>query len=134
MNNSEAIILFDGVCNFCSGSVQFIIKRDPSGYFRFAALQTAAGEKVMKDNGIGDDRPESIILVENGRVWYRSSAALLIARRLSRGWSLFYAFIIIPPLIRDFFYNIIARNRYRWFGKKDVCFVPTEEIRSRFIG
>jgi predicted DCC family thiol-disulfide oxidoreductase YuxK len=133
MNESEAIVLFDGVCNFCSGSVLFIIKRDPEGYFRFAALQTEAGEKIMQQYGIGEDRPESIILVEHGRVWYRSSAALRIARKLRRGWPLFYAFIIIPPVIRDFFYNIIAKNRYKWFGRKESCFVPTDEIRERFF-
>jgi len=133
MSKSEAIILFDGVCNFCSGSVMFIIRRDPKGFFRFAALQTEAGERIMEQYGIGPDRPESIILVEQDRVFYRSTAALRIARRLRHGWPLFYAFIIVPPVIRDFFYNIIARNRYRWFGKREACFVPTDEIRKRFV-
>jgi predicted DCC family thiol-disulfide oxidoreductase YuxK len=125
--------LFDGICNFCSGSVLFIIKRDPKGYFSFAPLQTKAGEAVMQQYGIGDDQPESIILVENGKVWYRSSAALRITRKLRRGWPLFYGFIIIPRVIRDFFYNIIAKNRYRWFGRKESCFIPTPELRSRFL-
>ena len=133
MNESEAIVLFDGVCNFCSGSVLFIIKREPKGYFRFAALQTEAGEEIMKQFGIGEERPESIILVENGSVRYRSSAALRIARKLRHGWPLLYGFIIIPPVIRDFFYNIIAKNRYKWFGQKDSCFIPTPEILSRFL-
>ena len=133
MNESKAIILFDGICNFCSGSVLFFIKRDQKGYFRFAALQTESGEKIIRQFGIGEGRPESIILVENGRVWYRSSAALRIARKLRRGWPLFYGFIIIPPVIRDFFYNIIAKNRYKWFGQKESCFIPTTHIRSRFL-
>ncbi len=133
MNKSEAIVFFDGICNFCSGSVLFIIKRDPKGYFRFAALQAESGEVIMRQLGIGEGRPESIILVENNKVWYRSSAALRIARKLRHGWPLFYVFIIVPPVIRDFFYNIIARNRYKWFGKKESCFVPTPEIRSRFL-
>ena len=132
-SENKTIVLFDGVCNFCSGSVLFIIKRDPKEYFRFAALQTEPGKKIMQQYGIGEDRPESIILVENGRVWYRSSAALRIAWKLRRGWPLMYGFIIIPPVIRDFFYNIIAKNRYKWFGQKESCFIPTPEIRSRFF-
>jgi len=133
MNENHAIVLFDGLCNFCSGSVLFIIKRDTKGYFRFAAMQTDAGEKIMQQFGIGENRPESIILVENNRIWYRSSAALRIARKLRHGWPLFYGFICFPPFVRDFFYDIIARNRYRWFGQKESCFVPSEEIRQRFI-
>lgn len=133
MTENGAIVLFDGVCNFCSGSVLFIIKHDPKGYFRFAALQNKAGEQIMEEYGVGIDRPESIILVENDRLWYRSAAALRIARKLRRGWPLFYGFIIVPPVIRDFFYNVVARNRYRWFGKKEACFVPTQKIRERFI-
>ena len=133
MNDCEAIVLFDGMCNFCSGSVLFIIKRDPKGYFRFAPLQTEAGEKITEQYGIRTSQPETLILLEKGRAWYRSAAALRIARQLRRGWPLFYATIIIPPVIRDFFYNIIARHRYKWFGRKETCFVPDNEIRSRFI-
>jgi predicted DCC family thiol-disulfide oxidoreductase YuxK len=96
-------------------------------------MQTGAGERIMQQHGIGPGPPESIVLVENGKVWYRSSAALRIARRMRRGWPLFCAFIVLPPFIRDFFYNIIARNRYRWFGKRASCFVPSEEIRGRFL-
>ena len=133
-SENKTIVLFDGVCNFCSGSVLFIIKRDPKEYFRFAALQTEEGNRIMEQYGIDpEDRPESIILVENGKVWYRSSAALRIARKLRWGWPLFYGFIAFPPFLRDFFYNIIAKNRYKWFGQKDSCFIPTDEIRSRFI-
>jgi predicted DCC family thiol-disulfide oxidoreductase YuxK len=129
----NAIVLFDGICNFCSASVLFIIKRDPAGYFRFAALQTDNGRFITERHGINLESTDSIILIENDRVFYRSDAALRISRRLRGAWKLFYVFIIIPPFIRNFVYDIIASNRYRWFGKRDSCFIPDESIMSRFI-
>jgi predicted DCC family thiol-disulfide oxidoreductase YuxK len=132
-NTDRAVVLFDGICNFCSSSVLFIIRRDPEGYFRFAALQTETGSILMKKHNINTDKTDSIILVENNLVYYRSSAALRIARKLKGGWKLFYTFIIIPPFIRNFFYDIVARNRYRWFGKRNYCFIPEPSMKERFI-
>ena len=133
MNEDHALVLFDGICNFCSGSVLFIIRRDPKGYFRFAALQTESGIMLMKKHNINLTKTDSIILIENNKVYYRSSAALRIARKLKGGWKLFYAAMIIPPFIRNFFYDLVARNRYRWFGKRDHCFVPDQNVKGRFI-
>jgi predicted DCC family thiol-disulfide oxidoreductase YuxK len=133
MIENRTVVLFDGICNFCSGSVLFIIKRDPEGYFRFAALQTESGESILNKYDIHSDKTDSIILIENSKVYYRSDAALKIARKLKGVWKLFYAAIIIPPFIRNFFYDLVAKNRYRWFGKRDICFVPDQDIRNRFI-
>ena len=133
MIENGAVVLFDGICNFCSGSVLSIIKRDPKGYFRFSAIQTESGESIMKKYNIHSDKTDSIILIENNMVYYRSSAALRIARKLKGGWKLFYGAMIIPPFIRNFFYDLVARNRYRWFGKRDHCFIPDQNIRERFI-
>jgi predicted DCC family thiol-disulfide oxidoreductase YuxK len=131
--DKHPVVLFDGICNFCSDSVLFIIKRDPSARFRFAALQAEGGRRITEEFGIYLAGNDSIILVENKRIYYRSEAALRIARRLRGAWKLFYVFIIVPPFIRDFFYDIFARNRYRWFGRRDICFIPDEGIKPRFL-
>ena len=133
MTNNPVIVLFDGICHFCSSSVLFIIKRDRGGYFRFAALQTENGKVIMKQYNVNLDKTDSIILIEDNKVYYRSDAALRIARKLKGGWKLFYAAVIIPPFIRNFFYDFVARNRYRWFGKRDSCFVPDQNLKKRFI-
>jgi predicted DCC family thiol-disulfide oxidoreductase YuxK len=127
------IILFDGVCNLCNASVQFIIERDPTAVFRFAALQSDFGQSVLAKNAVNMEGGDSVILVENGRVYDRSTAALRIARRLSGGIKLLYVFIVVPKFIRDFVYKIIAKNRYRWFGKQDACWMPTKELKARFL-
>ena len=127
-----SVILFDGVCNLCNASVQFIIKHDPQVQFRFASLQSETGQRMRLDHGI-DPRNDSIILVENDHAYTHSSAALRVARRLSGGWSVFYAFIVVPRFIRDVVYRFIAHNRYRWFGKQDVCMIPTPTLRKRFL-
>jgi predicted DCC family thiol-disulfide oxidoreductase YuxK len=133
MNNNKAQVLFDGICNFCSGSVLFIIKRDTEGYFRFAALQTESGRLIRDKYDISVEKTDTIILVENNKVYYRSTAALRIAKRLRGAWKLFYIFIIVPPFIRNFIYDLVARYRYRWFGKRDTCFMPDHSIRERFV-
>jgi predicted DCC family thiol-disulfide oxidoreductase YuxK len=133
MTNNPVIVLFDGICNLCSGSVLFIIKRDPAGYFRFAALQTDSGRLITEKYGINLVRTDSLILIENNKVYYRSDAALRISRKLRGAWKLFYAFIIIPPFLRNFFYDLVARNRYRWFGQRNNCFIPDENVKERFI-
>ncbi len=130
-----AILLFDGVCNLCSASVQFVIAHDRKNHFRFASLQSDAGKHVMKEHGIEvpDGDPSTMILVEGDRVYERSSAAIRIARLLGFPWSLAVLGLVMPRVVRDFFYGVVARNRYRWFGKKDVCMVPTPELRARFL-
>ena len=129
----HALVLFDGVCNLCNSSVNFIIDRDPEGYFKFAALQDEAVAPLIDRYHLSTDSMESVVLVEEGRCYRESTAALRIARRLNRGWPLFYAFIIVPCPVRDVVYGWIARNRYRWFGKRDTCRIPTPELRERFV-
>ena len=125
------IILFDGVCNFCDASVQFIIKRDPHGYFQFASIQSEVGQELLTQYQV--PAVDSLILIENGNVFVKSTAALKIARRLNGGWPLAYSAIIVPPLIRHALYDVVAKNRYKWFGKKDACMLPTKEQRKRFL-
>ncbi len=136
-NSTPPIILFDGVCNLCNASVQFVIERDPTAIFRFAALQSDFGQSILAKNPVytegSDSVSDSIILVENDIVYDRSTAALRIARRLSGGIKLLSVFLIVPKPIRDFFYKIIARNRYRWFGKQEACWMPTKELKARFL-
>jgi predicted DCC family thiol-disulfide oxidoreductase YuxK len=131
------IILFDGVCNLCNASVQFVIERDPTAIFRFAALQSDFGQSILAKNGIYTEGSssdfDSIILVENGQVYDRSTAALRIAKRLSGGIKFMAIFLVVPKFIRDFFYKIIARNRYRWFGKQETCWLPTKALKARFL-
>lgn len=128
----EAIILFDGVCNLCSGAVQFVISRDPSAYFRFASLQSDFGQHQLKRFNLDQQSLHSIILIEGDQYYERSDAALKIARKLSGGWPLLYAFKILPRFLRDGVYNLIGKNRYKLFGKRDACWLPTPELKSRF--
>ncbi|MDQ6787474.1 MAG: thiol-disulfide oxidoreductase DCC family protein [Acidobacteriota bacterium] len=129
----SAIILFDGVCNFCNGSVNFIIDRDPEKYFKFAPLQSAVGEKLLKENGVDKIETDSVVLIENGKVYTRTTAALRIARKLSGYWSWFYGFIVVPNFFRDIFYRLFAKYRYKMFGKQEACMLPTPEVRERFL-
>jgi predicted DCC family thiol-disulfide oxidoreductase YuxK len=128
----HSIILFDGVCNLCSGAVQFIIRHDSKKQFRFASLQSRFGEDVMKRFGLPVNQFNSFILLENGEIYTRSTAALKVAKKLKGAWSLAYCFIIVPRFIRDAVYNLVARNRYKWFGKKEECWIPTPELKSLF--
>ena len=130
----KQVILFDGVCNLCNSSVQFVIQRDLSGKFNYAALQSAAGQQLLEAHGLPVSDLYSIILIKDGKAYQRSRAALEVARQLSGLWPLLYVFIIVPPFIRNGVYNWISRNRYRWFGKKDECMIPTPELKSRFLG
>jgi len=131
--NGHAIILFDGVCNFCNGSVNFIIERDRAGYFKFAPLQSEIGQTLLGEYGIDRNDTDSVVLIENGEAFVRTNAALRVARKLSGAWSLFYGFIIVPAFIRDIFYKLFARNRYKLFGRQEACMMPTAEIRARFL-
>ena len=131
----SAVLLFDGVCNLCSGTVQFVIAHDPNGYFKFASQQSDAGRELMEEHHIaipaGD--PLSLILIEDGKVYQRSTGALRLCRKLTFPFKLGWVFIVTPRFIRDFVYDVIAKHRYAWFGKKDVCMVPTPELRARFL-
>jgi len=128
------VILFDGVCNLCNSSVQFIIKRDPKSYFRFAALQSDKGRELISLYGQRvADPPDSVILVDANGIHNRTDAALRIAKRLSGLWPAFSFFLILPRWLRDPVYNWIGRNRYRWFGKQDSCMMPDPALRSRFL-
>jgi len=129
----KGIVIFDGYCNFCSRSVLFIIRRDKKRHFTFAASQTAGGQKVIAQYHLGEMAEHSIVLLEKGNVYRKSTAALRIARRLDKGWHLFFGCIIIPRRIRDFIYDIIARSRYRLFGKSERCFVPEPAMMDRFL-
>jgi predicted DCC family thiol-disulfide oxidoreductase YuxK len=128
----KSIILFDGVCNLCSGAVQFILKRDHKKQFVFASLQSEIGQQLLLKNKVNTS-VETIILLQNDKWFSQSTAALEIARKLSGAWPLFYAFIIIPRFVRDGVYDWISRNRYKFFGKKDTCMIPSPEWRNRFL-
>jgi predicted DCC family thiol-disulfide oxidoreductase YuxK len=133
-----AIILFDGVCNLCNGFVQFIIEHDPAGRFQFTALQSEAGQALLRLHGLnsltpGTD-PDSIQLLEDGRLYSHSTAVLRIARRLGGGWVLLAApGWLLPATVRDALYRFVARNRYRWFGRQEACWLPTPALRARFL-
>jgi len=129
----DKIILFDGVCNLCSSSVQFIIKRDTKNQFHFASLQGRTGQEYLRRFRLPENTFNSFILVEEDHCYTRSTAALRIARSLDGAWPILYAFMIVPRFIRDGVYDIIARNRYRWFGKKEECWVPTPALRAKFL-
>ncbi len=126
-------VLFDGECNLCNGTVQFIIRRDRRNRFRFAALQSEAGKTMLQSHRLPPEALDTVVLISGGRAYTRSDAALGIARRLDGLWPLCYAAVVIPRFLRDRAYDFIARNRYRWFGKREECMVPTPELRSRFL-
>ena len=126
-------VLFDGVCNFCNAAVNFVIERDKAGYFKFAPLQSEIGKELTAKHGIDTTETDSIVLVEDGKAYTHSTAALRIARRLSGLWSSMYALIIVPKPLRDVLYRIIAKYRYWIFGKKDTCMIPTPDVRARFL-
>jgi predicted DCC family thiol-disulfide oxidoreductase YuxK len=130
---SQPLILFDGVCNLCAGSVQFVLKRDPGKTFRFASLQGEASRTLLRELGQSPELLSSVVLFENGKIFTRSTAALRIVKRLSGIWPLLYMFIIVPPFIRDAVYQVIALNRYRWFGKKNECWIPDPQWKERFL-
>jgi predicted DCC family thiol-disulfide oxidoreductase YuxK len=123
------VVLFDGVCNLCNGAVRFILARDPAGLFRFASLQSEAARRLLRDDG----RAETIVLLEAGKTYTKSTAALRIARGLRFPWPLLYAFVAVPRPLRDLVYDWVARHRYRWFGKRETCLLPTSEVRGRFV-
>ena len=131
---NKKIILFDGVCNLCDGAVQFIIKHDKKDVFRYASLQSDIGRKLVDERGLDPSELDSIMMIDPGVAYYRkSTAALEISRELSGGYSLLKNFLFIPEFIRDGVYDFIANNRYKWFGKKEQCMIPTPELKAKFL-
>lgn len=134
MTENHAIILFDGVCNLCNSSVQFIIKNDTYNHFKFASLQSEFAKPHLQvlQSQIGTI-PDALVLVVNNRYYVASTAALKIAQKLRFPLPLFGVFFIVPAPLRDAIYNYVAKNRYQWFGKKESCMVPTAALRSKFL-
>ena len=130
----KKIILFDGVCNLCDSSVQYVIKHDKKDIFRFVALQSELGQKILNHIGINPIHTDSIVLYEPGiSYYYKSTAALEIAKGLSGIFALASIFTLLPSEIRDFIYDYVARNRYKWYGKKENCMIPTPELKVKFL-
>jgi predicted DCC family thiol-disulfide oxidoreductase YuxK len=133
MPTNFSIILFDGECNLCNSSVNFVIRHDKKNHFRFAALQSETGKELLRQFKITNFPNESFVLIENNKTFTRSTAVLRVTKHLNKLYPLLYVFIIIPSPIRNFLYDLTARNRYRWFGKRDQCMIPTAELRSKFL-
>lgn len=131
--NKKKIILFDGVCNLCNASVQFVLKHDKKQHFLFASLQSDAATKLLLQFNPNISNMGSIILIEHGNLYEKSTAVLRITKRLNPIWNLFYYLIILPKGFRDFIYDIVAKNRYNWFGKSNYCLIDTPENANRFI-
>jgi predicted DCC family thiol-disulfide oxidoreductase YuxK len=132
VNPETPVILFDGVCNLCNRSVQFVIKRDTAGVFRFASLQSDFGQQILKRFNLPADQFNSFILLEDNQIYTRSTGALKMLSQL-KGWKWTKIFYIVPKFIRDAVYNLVSRYRYSWFGKRDECMIPREDLRGRFI-
>ncbi len=133
MDKNTHIVLFDGICNLCNSAVTFIIQRDKNDIFKFAALQSDVGLQLADKHNIDTSKTDSIILIENDRSHTKSSAVLRVARHLSGAYPLLYGVMILPKFIRNWMYDIIADNRYKWFGKRDSCMVPTPELKEKFL-
>lgn len=127
------IILFDGICNFCNGGVNFILKQDKKNRFRFAPLQSSAGQEALKQFNLSTKDFDSFVLLESSKVYQKSSAFLKVMNQLPWYWKWVQVFWIVPKFLRNGVYDVIARNRYKWFGKKNECMIPKPEIRSRFL-
>jgi predicted DCC family thiol-disulfide oxidoreductase YuxK len=130
---NTSIILFDGVCNLCTASVQTVLKNDRAAHFSFASMQSARGEQLLQNLPADERNLKTFVLIENGKVFTRSTAALRVAKKLDGFWPVLYPLIIVPRFIRDAVYNLVANNRYKWFGKKEACWLPRPEWKKRFI-
>jgi len=133
MKHHRLILLFDGECNLCNSTVQFVVKRDKKNKFLFATLQSKAGQKTLKKLSLSQKDFKSFVLLEDSNCYQKSTAALKVAKNLRNGWQLFYIFIIVPKFIRDFIYSLIAKNRYKIFGKRTECMIPTTELKAKFL-
>jgi predicted DCC family thiol-disulfide oxidoreductase YuxK len=132
--DNRHIVIFDGVCNFCNGAVNFIINRDPEGIFAFTPMQSDLAHELMNKHKIHSVGTDTFLLIKNDQCFVFSSAALEIAKDLTGFWYIFGIFKLVPSIVRDFFYKAFARNRYTLFGRQEVCMIPAEEVRSRFVG
>ncbi|WP_336759551.1 thiol-disulfide oxidoreductase DCC family protein [Paenibacillus sp. USHLN196] len=133
VHQGHPIVLVDGVCHFCQGLTKWIIKRDPEGKYHFTSLQSDIAKELLKKGNLSTDSMDTFVLIENGKYYTRSTAALRLAKGLKFPYPLLYVFIIVPKFIRNAVYNWVARNRYRWFGKDEACMLPTPEIKDRFL-
>lgn len=131
--SDHPIIVFDGECNLCESSVQFVIRRDKDAKFKFASAQSEAGQKLQEQYGLDSIQSGTMILVQDGKAYTKSDAALRIAGELDGPWKAMSVFRIVPRFLRNGVYGIVARNRYRWFGKKDECMIPTPDLKERFL-
>ena len=130
----HSIVLFDGVCNLCNSAVQFIIKRDKTDRYRFSALQSEIGKKLSSERNIDTQKIDSIILIEPGKAYYiKAAAALQIGKSFGGLWKALAIFEWIPPVISNWVYDLVAKNRYRWFGRKEHCMIPTQELKAKFL-
>ncbi|MGB0404256.1 MAG: thiol-disulfide oxidoreductase DCC family protein [Salibacteraceae bacterium] len=127
------LILFDGVCNLCEKSVQFVIKRDKKKKFKYASLQSNVGEKILWESNLSNSNFDSFVFVEDGQVFTKSTAAIKVATHLGSYWPVLEVFMLIPKFLRDPIYDFVAKNRFRWYGKKEECWVPTPELKDLFI-
>ena len=130
--SNHVILLFDGVCNYCNRWVNFIIRHDKKKKFRFAALQSEVGKKLLKQHNISKEA-DSVVLIYNEKVYLKSSAGLHILFHIGGIYSIPFIFVLLPEYIRDFYYDIIARNRYKWWGKREKCMIPNIDIKDRFL-
>jgi predicted DCC family thiol-disulfide oxidoreductase YuxK len=127
------VVLFDGVCNLCSGAVQFFIKIDKNKTLKFSSLQGIFGQETLVKNNLNQEHFDSFIFLKNDKLYTKSDAALEIIKTIGGFWKALYVFKILPRPFRNWIYNRVAQNRYRWFGKKESCWLPTPELKSRFI-
>ncbi|WP_213523078.1 thiol-disulfide oxidoreductase DCC family protein [Nonlabens sp.] len=133
MKEHQDIVLFDGVCNLCNAAILFIIKRDKNNRFKFAPLESGVGKELLSKHQIDASKIDSIVLVSGNSAFAKARAALRISKHLTGLWPLLYSLIIIPSFISNAVYDLIARNRYNWFGKKENCMIPTPELKSKFL-
>jgi len=131
--NAQPVILFDGVCNLCNGVVKLVIRQDAKGYFKLAALQSTAGQMLLQKHGLPQKEFETFLLIENGKVYQQSDAALKVARQFKWHWQWLQILWLAPRPLRNAVYRFIALNRYHWFGKKEACMIPTPDIQQRFL-
>ncbi|PSA94605.1 hypothetical protein C6370_06155 [Bacillus atrophaeus] len=132
-NIPNRVLLFDGVCNLCNGAVQFIIKRDPNGLISFSSLQSETGQQLLKLNGLPTEHFDSFVFIEDGKVYTKSTAAIKVFRHLRGAWRFSVVLLAVPRPVRNMVYSLIAKNRYKWFGKKNECMLPSPAIKKRFL-
>lgn len=133
MSEADPVVLYDGDCHLCAAAVKFAIVRDRRGRIKYAAQQSASGRRLIKAHGLDRSAAETFVLVEKGKAYTRSTAALRLVRHLRGAWPLMSVFLIVPKAVRDPLYTWVARNRYRWFGRRDSCMVMLPEFRERFL-